>query len=358
MQRYSQYFHRATSSWVTFSLMLLLSSCLDRVDIGRTEADGSQIVVDAFLSDEPRPHYVKLMRASAPYDDLSKAPPFSAKSVSIADDLGNVQTLNEVILGLYVTDTLFRGEVGRTYTLHIETRDGKIFESTPQTMTPAGEIDSIYYDFESFKPATAPTRYGFRIYMDAHGNTEEENLLRWRFTGVYKIRGVPEGHTVSGPNGEPVPAPLPCCAICWIYQYENKPLVNDGQVAAKGRFKKVDVGYVPITGRTFYQKYLIEIEQMSLSREAFEYFKVVENQHEGAGSLFQPPLGVPRTNIFNINGDKTINGIFYVSAVTRKLKFLTRADVEKFISVPIAQPYNSSCLDFVNSTTAEPADWN
>ncbi len=337
-------------------LLLFLSACIDRIDIGKSEADGTQIVVDGFISDEPKFHRVKLFRSSGTYDILSNPEPFSAKEVSISDDLGNREILREFGLGNYFTNGTYRGEVGRTYILRIEARDGRIYESSPETIQPSGTIDTVYYEFESFKPLSGPTESGFRIYMDSRGTNEKENFLRWRFTGTYKIAAFPELNTI-GPATAPIPAPLSCCSSCWVVQAEDKPKVSKGQFVSDGVFRKVEVGYVPITDRSFQVKYMIEVEQMSLSRDAYNFWKTVQDQREGVGSLFQPPLGIPRTNIFGTRGEDNVQGIFYASSVARKIVFLTREDVRQFMSVPVAQQHTGSCLDFDGAQVFQPQFW-
>lgn len=70
--------------------------------------------------------------------------------------------------------------------------DGKIFESQPDMMNPVGAVDSIYYDFESYQPADAPTAYRYRIYIDAHNTPDGGNFFRWKFNGTYVVETKPQ----------------------------------------------------------------------------------------------------------------------------------------------------------------------
>ena len=337
-------------------LFIVVTSCLDRIDIGNPENPQQQIVIDGFISDEPGPYKVRLTRSLGIYDDLRKALPFSAERVSIFDNFGNIEALTEVELGQYETSpTGIRGVVGREYTLRIEARDGKIYESVPERITPAGSIDSIYYELVSSQPSEGPTTYGFKILIDSEAPaSDNENYLRWKFTGTYKVKTNPELHTVR--IGEAiVPDPIDCCEICWVTQLEDKPVVSDNQIVSEGKFNNVEVGLVPVNGWTFYEKYLVEVAQMSLSRTAFDYWRIVQFQKEGAGSLFQPPLGRPETNVFNINGTTEVQGIFYATSITRKQVFILPEEIPFTIPVPTVIP--DWCLVFDLSTLEQPPNW-
>lgn len=341
----------------SYVIFLALTSCLDRIDIGTPDSKFSQIVVDGFISDERGPYTVKLTRTLGIEDDLRLARPFSAQRVTISDNTGNSQDLDEVELGVYQTKPFgtFRGVVGREYTLRIEARDGNVYQSMPEKIEPAGKIDTVYYELISFKPADGPTEYGFNIYLDSHTANNSDNYLRWKFTGTYKIKTNPELHTRRVGEAT-VPDPLACCEICWLTQFEDKPKVSDNQVISEGQFKKVFVGYVPINGRTFYEKYKVEVKQMSLTRNSFEYWKTVQAQLEGSGSLFQPPLGKPKTNIFNLNGTSEVQGLFYASSVVSKVIYIEASDVP--FSVTPALTFPDTCTAFEYSTEQQPLDWN
>ncbi len=352
---------------------LFIVACVDRIELDTIDQFDSQIVVDGFISDDPGPYTVKIFRTSKVDDNLRNALPFSAKEVSIFDNLGNTEVLEETVLGLYQTKpTGLRGMVGRVYTLRIENRDGTIYESTPELIRPSGSIDSIYHEFESFKPTAGPTEYGFRIFMDSQGE-EDSNFFRWKFNGTYRVQTNPELHDI--PCGQArCPDPRPCsgyifngslnkvgncaCCSCWVLQVEDSPIVSDNQFVQGGKFNKVEMGFVPMNEFTFYDKYKVEIEQLSLSKAAFDFWRVIKSQKEGATSLFQPAFGQVKTNIFPTNGGPEVLGIFYAAAKARKTIFINRAAVP----VPIPDPavsINEACDQvFSLASTVKPFDWD
>jgi len=356
-------------SIILFVMLILFDSCVDRISI-EVPAGGDVLVVDGLITDEPGPYTVEITRAAQLDTDLNFRKFVTAKSVAIFDNLGNSEILKEVEQGIYQTKPNgIRGVVGREYHVRVETRDGRVFESIPEEIKPVGKIDTVYYEQVSFQPIDAPTTYGFDIYMDSKGLPDSDNQLRWKFSATYLVKTFPELHTVLiGENM--VPDPLPCssfrlnngsvvpvpgkpcdCCTCWVTQFEDKPHVSDNQFVSNGNFKRIKLGYVPFTNLYFYDKVMIEVKQLSLSRTAFDFWKNIQAQKEGTGSLFQPPSGTVRTNIFEKNGAEQAQGLFYAAGASKKVIFIT------IPGTPAPAQVNNSCLLYQYSTTQQPTDW-
>jgi hypothetical protein len=151
------------------------------------------------------------------------------------------------------------------------------------------------------------------------------------------------------------------CCRCWVTQQEDKPRVGDNQFVLEATSSKIEVGYIPIEYYRFFEKYRIEIKQMSLSRNAYDFWRAIQLQKEGIGSLFQSPTGKTPSNLSEAKGGG-VQGIFYASAVKNKQLYITKNDINVPITVPIsvAGPGKipNSCINaFQFSTTQQPADW-
>ena len=111
--------------WRPLILLFIVSflfKCIDPFSpqIGEFQ---SLIVVDALLTDENVSNYVYLSRTIEKVNDEPAV--VSGALVIIKDNFGNSTTLSETSEGKYKTDSLvFRGEIGRSYTLYIKTADG------------------------------------------------------------------------------------------------------------------------------------------------------------------------------------------------------------------------------------------
>jgi len=361
--------------FLVFGIMLC-GSCIDRVDIKIPDNANSQLVVDGIITDAPGPYTVRLSRASRIAEFLNFRKFITVKSVILFDNVGNSELMTEVQTGTYQTKAGgIQGVVGRKYAIKIEMQDGQVYESVPDIMNPVGEVDSLYYKLETFQPISDPTRYGLRVFADSKGLREGANLFRWKFSGTYLIYTFPLLHTKSQDGFSCVPDPRSCggdgpygsctCCTCWVTEYEAEPRISDNQFVSDGVFRNVEIGYVPVEYFSFQNKYRISVELMSLSRTAFDYWKIIQTQKEGASSLFQPPTGKARTNVFEKNGLGEAVGLFYASAIKKKHLYVTRAEVSTQLTAIRIPHWNceigliaEDCrLAFPFSTTTKPVDW-
>ena len=366
---------RVLKSFLVFFSLLVVGSCVDKAVIEMRGQLLGEIVVDGLITDQPGPYTIKLSKSLA-VDALIKNQPLSVSSVILRDDIGNSEVLIEVDAGTYQTNSKgIQGVVGRKYSVRIKTNDGMIYESIPDEMRSVGDIDSLYYKFESIELENGTLQYGYRVFIDSHNPEGGDHFVRWRYNGIYQIETKPRLHLNDRglpPCAEPDPPVcsgtdgFPCtCCICWVTQPELKPKVGNSSFVLNGENKGIEIGYVPINFYTFQFKYRVEAIQMSLSESAYNYWKIIQSQKEGSSSLFQPPTGKTKTNIFEINNKANAHGIFYASAISKWQKYIGRDEnqlANKIIS-PIdcsgrIGPAAQSCLKiFPNSSNQPPIDW-
>lgn len=353
----------------------LLVSCIDRIDIVVPSGLVKGIIVDGLITDQPGPYSVDIRYQTDIYTPLAAGLPFSAKKVELIEDTGKVEELEEISPGVYQTSYAgIQGTVGRIYLLRITGRDGSVFESTPERLNPVGEIDSIYFNFETRKPVDGPTEYGYRIFVDSRSVPDPDAYVRWRFQGTYVVETRPRYHV--GDDGCSYD-PLPCsgydkdnqffkqctCCRCYVPQFEEQPKVSDNRLVKMGRFVGIEVGYVPVNYYTFYERYRVEVQQMSLSGTGFAFWNSVREQKEGVTSLFQPLGGEILTNLRVVKGEGNVSGLFTASALRTKQIYLDQATRKVDIQTPVdclgrVGPSGQSCLEkFANSSTTKPADW-
>jgi hypothetical protein len=106
----------------------------------------SMLVIDAVITDEPGPYYVKLTKSVAVLDD-SRYPEVSNAKVIMKDNFGLTDTLKYTNKGVYLTNKL-KGAYGTTYFLEI-LLDGKKY-SAQSTMPKKVTLDSLTISYVSF----------------------------------------------------------------------------------------------------------------------------------------------------------------------------------------------------------------
>src|SRR5258706_2288414 len=356
-------------------LYLLFNSCVDPLVV-RLRSGDSALVVDGLITNDPGPYQVKLFYASK-LDTSLASPEFEqGASVWIIDDLGQSELLTEINPGVYQTnESGIRGRLGGSYYARIKTKSEVEYRSSLQVLLPAGGIDSIYAEFKHdalLINNTTSLVDAFSVFIDAHGNGNS-NLFRWRWTGTYEVKTYPELRQIMTMNG-PIPDPAPCsgyvvqqgqikkiadctCCICWTQESNSNAIVSDNRFAHVEVFNKVEIASRPASALRFYDKYYIEVEQLSVSEEVYEFWKLVEKQQRGSGNLFQPnSIKVKGNLICTTDPDKEVLGIFSVSEVTRKSVFFDASQIP--FTLPSLGVIPEDCRDALsNGTLQKPPFW-
>ena len=166
-------------SVITIPALLWLCTCIDPYSPKLT-GYASVLVVDGLITDANSSYTVKLSRAFQ--DQNSKPAGVSDAKVSISDNTESTSVLINSGNGIYKTDSLtFKGIQGRTYTLHIHTKEGEEYESDQCVMQSVPEIDNIYFATDQ-KLITNGTESqdGISIYLDSKAG-DDNQYYRWAF---------------------------------------------------------------------------------------------------------------------------------------------------------------------------------
>jgi Domain of unknown function (DUF4249) len=364
-------------------LVLLVQACIDPFIIKLSSSE-SVLVVDGMITDQPGPYTVKLSQTLPVNEQLGQITAVTSAIVTIYDDQGTTEVLKVATPGLYQTSTI-QGEVGRTYHIRIEIGN-KVYESIPEKLLPVGNISKVYQEFELNdrvkvqNPLSSPN--GFNLFLDATILPEQSGLVRWRWTGTFEIKAFPELETkivLVGPNPVPFPNPPACsgyivnpadktrkttiqlypcsCCNCWVTQYNAFPLISDPQFVDGDIVSKFSLGFIPATRRIFYDKFYLEVEQMSTSQVVYDFWKKVGQQKNTGTNLFQTP---PPKTVGNIiaKSENTADaiGVFAASAIKKQQLVILRSDIPYQLQ-PIDTIAMSCQRAYKNSQSEKPAFW-
>lgn len=356
-------------------VFVLLTACVDRItfDIPRTDP---QLVVEGMITDQPGPYTVKVSRTFS-----TREPAFNngsagkSKVLLFADDVF-LEELREIESGVFQTSPGTRGIIGKSYFITIDTEDGKHFISEPETLRPVGAVTDIRFKFESQVSQTANGAVNadhFNIYADGAKTSDPESYSRWRFTGTYHLHTNPELAFQIGREGQIVPTPFECsgftsdgsnliynrpceCCDCWVTEPDKSWVVSNPHDVTDSGYKSVFVGQVAINSETFYEKYHVKVEQLSLSPKAYEFYRLLAAQVEGVKSLFQPSIGEITGNIVAVGSDDRAMGYFSASAIQTRTIVIRRSDVP-YAVVERTLPLRVPCTYTKGASTTKPDFW-
>jgi hypothetical protein len=164
----------------------------------------------------------------------------------------------------------------------------------------------------------------------------------------------------------PFNRPPPPCYVFEISNPERITLIN-GNLLNKPGGKSKQVVSKRLIDQSFLSRHYFNVRQLSIDKEAYEYWRKVRELVNNTGSVFDTPPAPIRGNLFNVNDpEEVVLGYFEVAKANVSRIYTTRADVPFFLEeictyVPgkRATEYKPTCLScnaFPNSTSELP-DW-
>jgi len=326
---------------VIFSFILILSMTLLRcIDpfYPRLEKFQSLLVVDAVLTDEDVPAYVRLTRTTETLEE--HLPMVTGATVSITDDLGNRTSLTEVSAGIYQSDIpAFRGAAGREYTLRIRTEDGKEYESNSCPLNEARDIDTVYFGQASQMADNGEEEQGIRIYIDSKDPTEHK-YFRWAYEEWWKFNiPYPVAYKYESPNNiYPIPIEN---VTCFKNRKSDEILIQISDPEAKGEFIKKPVCFIASdkSDRLLIQ-YCIQVSQYTISENEYEFWRLTKEISESGGDIFDKQPFPIISNIHCVSDpDENVLGYFQVCGVRKKMIYIKGSE----ITAMGLQPYHYVC---------------
>ena len=315
---------------VLFLLLLSVSltSCLDEVSVPLRDTE-PQLVVDGQITNERGPYSVRLsftgaFTSSARFLEAKQA--VNGARVVLANDRGDSTLLRQIYLlqpGLYqTTDSLFRGQVGRSYTLRITLPDGRKYMSAPELLAAVPPIEQVTYEVQETDRYQRPD--GYLIKVDTKDPAGQTNYYRW---------------TAYGYNGRFCPYPFQGLMTSWLY-IDNKAInIRSDQFTDGSAIRDVPVIFSPMWTRL---AHYIEVQQWSLTQSAFQYFRLYREQQERTGTIFDPLPAPIEGNVFSM-ADASVRALGYFTASSVSRRRLKIVPDEKF-----SEAYVRYRVEFVN----------
>lgn len=351
------------------SLLLVfgLFSCIKPVDVDLPTIDEG-VSVSAYLSTQKGGQEVRLQRL-APFTTRALNYPILKAEVWITDNLGQRQNFREdpTRIGFYIpSNTDYVGEPGKTYVLHILTPEQQKIESLPQSLREVPPIKKVYTEEIIIDDSRLGTVVnGFKIMLDVDDPVQKGDYYRWSWVNYEQVAfcaqfdGIPAG----GVTSYATLVGLPCCEPCWdiVRCYIDctnvfSDVLNNGKTIARHPISRIP--YCP-------RDYYLEIQQRSISKEAYNYWRTVDQLTTNNGSLFDTAPAVVRGNLKCVSDStQTVYGLFEVSDMEDGGYFINRTNTSKpglFTCAPLPLPSNSiacaSCIESAYRTRVKPKFW-
>lgn len=249
------------------SLLVILSSCQEVIELDLNEGDAQRLVVNGWMTDQPGRQEVQLSLTTSYFFD--EEPPTVSDAIVTVSDGSETWTFTEVEPGTYRPGSEVVGEAGKTYTLNID-HEGETYQASA-TLRASNPMDSIYvrfFDPEEEFGFPADPYYSVRLWTEEPAG-EGDAYLWYTFVNGFGIRDTLRELTLVEDS------------------------FYDGAMIEDLEIDFVDIGTEAVTGDT------LRLEQWNIGLESYEVLISILNQTDFQGGLFDAPPANVQTNVSN-----------------------------------------------------------
>jgi Domain of unknown function (DUF4249) len=327
-------------------LSLSFFSCIKQVDVNLRNAKPI-LVVEGNITTDTVSYTVKLTYSGQVLHADSVLDQYVEKDakVTISDDLGKSTSLVYTSQGNYVTnDSTYIGKVGRSYTVTVVLKDGTKYVSTPEKIKAPVPIDSISVHYNGYFDFNEPSR--MEVFVSTRDPAQEENYYRWTFDDWV-------GRETPG---------VGCGFGCVMFQYcfqhyvDNEVHILSDAYINGNEIKEQKVGFTYIF--TYFNPY-VNIGQLSLTREAYQFWEAYQAQQTRTGGVLDPLPAAIRGNVHNATDVNDIAlGYFSAASVTRRKVILIPYSITPYLLQLSATEFipakSVACFDYFPNTLKYP----
>jgi len=312
-------------------LMLVAFIGCSEIYIPDINTSTEALIVEGLITNGSGPFSIKLSKA-LPIDtnSVSNYDLVRDAKLSIKDNENKTSNLINMGNGYYNTPVSFIAKTGNTYTLHIQTKDGSIYESNPQKLLPAQSYDNIHgiYTTQSYlnysKELTSVP--GADILVDLYKSVPTTDFVpSCRFTSNITLQYIYtyiENNPITG---------MPITTWHWLIFGWKSFKLNGTENITEEKTVKTDalilnhsIGFMPFgtnsynfTTPPFPQiYYYLRVNQYTMNDDAYRFYKAANNQLAATGKIFDPITSQLYGNMKCTNNpSKIVLGLFEVSSV-------------------------------------------
>ena len=311
---------------IFLSILLFELGCTEPFEI-ESEGFESVLVVESTITNEMKSQVVKLSRTSTLDTNV-----VLFENNAVVNVLGsNGEEFNfsqDYGTGNYVSDLEFNAKPNVSYTLKIDTQDGKHYTSSEVILPPSVEMDAVYAE-----RVVAPNqdKDGVQVLVNTEDPMGNAKYFRYEFEETYKIvTPNPSRYTVEIFDYVAFPksyrlvlTPRDPEEICYSTEYSTGIIQTSTTELNENKVSRFPVKYLSKNDAKIQTRYSILVKQYVQSVEAYTFYKILKELGSVGSLLSQGQPGYVAGNIIeDTNPDEKVLGFFDVSSMSvRRIYF-------------------------------------
>ncbi|RED25321.1 uncharacterized protein DUF4249 [Flavobacterium cutihirudinis] len=296
------------------------------------------LVVDATITNELKNQVIKLTKTSR-FEDEGVTIETGAE-VYITDDTGTKYEFEEND-DKYSSLVEFQAVAGKKYQLHVNTRDGRSFESSPETLTTVNPMESV--------TAAAETKddiLGIGIRIKSFDASGKSTYYRFEYEETYKVVAPKWVNTKAtlGPDGNLIFSQNTTdTKICYGGKKSSDLMLANNNDLSEDRINYL-IRFINSQDYITTTRYSILVRQYVESLNAYTYYNTLKKMSSSESILSpnQPGLLVGNVKSIKNPGNKVV-GYFDVASVSTERIYFNHEDIFPHKPSP---PYVTDCTQF------------
>lgn len=318
-------------------LFAIFTSCAESYTL-QSDNYEEALVVEATITNELKTQEIKLSKTARLEDDGVEIE--SGASVIIKDNTGTVYPFTEKD-GIYVSENPFQAVANTIYTLEIKTKDGKVYQSTNETLTTENPIIDV-------TPAVVTDNKegrGVQIRVTNYDPTNTSKYYRYEYEETYQIVAPvwrQERLVVTGPENVELQPNDPNTRTCYSTKISNDIILTTTTDLQEDRVN-FPIRFISDQNYIISHRYSILVKQYVQSLASYTFRRTMK-EISSSGSVLSPKQpGFVSGNIRCVSHtDQKSIGFFEVSSFSSKRMFFNYKDLFPGELLP---PYVTDCTE-------------
>lgn len=326
----------------TFLLVLLsffLTNCIDPVE-PEFEFKEGLIFIEGIATTVKGGSYV-IINKSVNEFGINKTKFEKGASVSFVNSVTGQRIelieLNEAYVPSIEFKVNVNVNVNEQWEMQITLEDGRQYHSQPEIVLnsiPITNIKATYNPELQYNNGTGSFEPGHAVSITFDDPVSEENYYYWTFKSYEKIilcKICFDGIYRDGSCGS-TDVPMPdyfsytCDTDCWKIRYSESISVFDDKFSNGKTTTDLVVANVPLHTK---DDIVVEIQQLSLTPDAYDYYKVLKDLVDNNSGFNAPPPAALIGNMFNPNDTNDfVFGRFTAAATSTADIFIKRGNIQ------------------------------
>jgi len=290
-------------------MALLYTGCTKPLELPDTKPNATILIVEGDViagNNAENSFYLSRLKTLQGKDSI---PELNAQVEIISKDGAKWQVPQ---LGRGIYKSTLNLPIDKALSLKIQTTDGKIYQTEFQQPAITPVIDSL-----TFKQVEE----GMSVFVHTHDDKNKSRYYRWNFEETWERHAWFDSYH-NYVNGRIVArTPDEQTFMCWKTALAPNIIIDNSTSLSNDVISYKNITTVPFLSEKLYVRYSILVKQITLSKEAYEFWNILKKNTELTGTLFDPQPSQLPTNIVCVN-DASRKAIGYVSVGTQTEKRL------------------------------------